>query len=55
VLERFLSLLPESFVLLDLKEKARLKGFGPYVVVCLQETERMNILTETMKKTLQDL
>jgi dynein heavy chain len=33
----------------------RAKDRTPYVVVCLQETERMNTLTATIKKTLEDL
>jgi dynein heavy chain len=34
---------------------ARAKEKTPYVVVCLQECERMNTLTETIKKSLEDL
>lgn len=34
---------------------AKAKERSPFVVVCLQECERMNILTETIKTTLEDL
>jgi len=34
---------------------ARVKEKTPYVVVCLQECERMNILTSTMRSSLEDL
>ena len=34
---------------------ARAKERTPYIIVCLQECERMNILMFTMKKSLEDL
>lgn len=52
-LDRFLKLLPEEFIMLDLNLRAKDKT--PYVVVCLQECERMNILIQTMRKSLEDL
>jgi len=52
-LTRFLQILPPFFNMLDLNAKA--KERTPFVVVCLQECERMNILTETIKMTLEDL
>jgi dynein heavy chain len=55
MIERFLSMLPAEFIMLDLNVKANQKGRSPYVVVCLQECERMNILTNEMKKSLVDL
>lgn len=39
--------------MLDLFAKA--KDRTPYVVVCLQECERMNTLTGTIRSTLEDL
>lgn len=39
--------------MLDLNLRAKEKT--PYVVVCLQECERMNTLTNTMRKSLEDL
>ena len=41
--------------MIELKTKADAKDRTPYVVVCLQECERMNILTNTIKSTLIDL
>lgn len=52
-LTRFLQILPPFFSMIDLNAKA--KERSPFVVVCLQECERMNILTETIKTTLEDL
>jgi len=53
LLNRFLNDLPPEFIMLDLF--ARAKDKTPYVVVCLQECERMNTLTSTMKKSLEEL
>lgn len=53
VLTKFLETLPPPFVMLDLYAKA--KERSPYVVVCLQECERMNTLTGIIRGTLEDL
>ena len=53
LIEKFLGDLPHEFVMLDLF--ARAKERSPYVVVCLQECERMNTLTFTIKKSLEEL
>jgi len=54
LIDRFLEQLQGSeFIMLDLNAKAKEKP--PYVVVCLQECERMNTLTGTIKQTLEDL
>lgn len=47
MIDKFLENLPAEFVMLDLFAKA--KERSPYVVVCLQECERMNTLTFTMR------
>lgn len=52
-MDRFLGILPPEFIMLDLNLRAKNKT--PYVVVCLQECERMNTLIFTMRKSLQDL
>jgi dynein heavy chain len=52
-IDKFLSELPEQFNMFELLTRA--KDRTPYVVVCLQETERMNTLTSVVKKTLDDL
>lgn len=53
MIDKFLEILPQPFIMLDLFAKA--KERSPYVVVCLQECERMNILTGTIRQTLEDL
>jgi len=53
MIDKFLDLLPQEFVMLDLFAKA--KERSPYVVVCLQECERMNTLIFTIRSSLTDL
>jgi len=53
MLNRFLAILPAEFNMIDLG--ARATDRTPYVVVCLQECERMNLLTFTIRKSLEDL
>jgi dynein heavy chain len=53
LIDKFLTDLPPEFVMLELFERA--KDRTPFVVVCLQECERMNILTSTIKKSLEEL
>ena len=53
ILTRMLSELPEGYNLIELTMKAKEKT--PYVIVCLQESERMNGLTETVRGMLNDL
>ena len=50
---RFLEQLPPNFNMVDLFFKVKEKT--PYVVVCLQECERMNILLSTIRITLNEL
>jgi len=44
---------PEQFVMIDLFVKAVERP--PFIVVCLQECERMNNLLKEIKTSLQDL
>jgi len=53
IIDKFLDVLPAEFIMLDLFAKA--KERSPYVVVCLQECERMNILINTVRSSLTDL
>lgn len=53
ILTRFLGVLPPEYSMIDLFSRA--KDRTPYVVVCLQECERMNILNFTIRKSLEDL
>jgi dynein heavy chain len=48
-----LSTLPTNFNMFDVNAKAKNKT--PYVVVCLQECERMNILLDEIRDSLNDL
>jgi len=50
---KFLDKLPPEFNMVDLKFKA--KDRTPFVVVCLQECERMNTLNFTIRTSLEDL
>eukprot|EP00742_Colponemidia_sp_Colp-10_P026906 GILJ01033111.1.p1 GENE.GILJ01033111.1~~GILJ01033111.1.p1 ORF type:complete len:344 (-),score=47.18 GILJ01033111.1:90-1091(-) len=51
--QNFLKRLPDNFNMITLAEKARDRT--PYVVVALQECERMNILLDELRRTLQEL
>jgi len=53
LIERSLESLPPAFVMMEINARAKEKT--PYTVVCLQESERMNTLTVTMRKSLEDL
>jgi len=53
MIDRFLDSLPPPFIMMDLQAKAPDKS--PMVVVCLQECERMNTLTFTIRTSLEDL
>jgi len=53
IIDRYLEILPADFIMMDLFAKAKDKT--PYTVVCLQESERMNTLTFTIRKSLEDL
>jgi len=53
LIEKFLGELPPAYSMLELNTKA--KERSPYIVVCLQECERMNTLTGTIKLSLEEL
>merc|ERR1711881_688896 len=53
MIERYLDTLPGAFIMMEINARAKEKT--PYTVVCLQECERMNTLTFTMRKSLEDL
>ncbi|XP_033840356.1 dynein heavy chain 9, axonemal isoform X2 [Periophthalmus magnuspinnatus] len=53
VLEELLEKLPEEFNMAELLSKAEERT--PYQVVALQECERMNLLTQEMKRSLREL
>lgn len=53
VLEEILEKIPETFNMAEIMAKAAEKT--PYVVVAFQECERMNILTNEMRRSLKEL
>ncbi|XP_065418969.1 dynein axonemal heavy chain 17 isoform X1 [Chrysemys picta bellii] len=53
VLDEIIDKLPEPFNMLEIMAKAAEKT--PYVVVAFQECERMNILTNEMRRSLKEL
>jgi len=60
LIDRFLGIMPAEFIMLDLTARSKVSALTagnrvPYIVVCLQECERMNTLTATIRKSLEDL
>jgi len=53
MIDRFLGLLPPNYNMIELGLKV--KERSPYVVVCLQECERMNTLLDEIRQSLEDL
>ena len=53
ILDEFLEKLPEEFNMMELFARAEEKT--PYVLVALQECERMNGLTREMKRSLREV
>lgn len=53
VLEEILEKLPEPFNMMEIMAKAEEKT--PFVVVAFQECERMNILTQEIRRSLKEL
>ena len=53
MLDDIVEKLPESFNMLELHGKAEEKT--PYVLVALQECERMNTLTHEIRRSLKEL
>ena len=53
ILEEILEKLPEQFNMMELHARAEDKT--PYVLVPLQECERMNLLTREMRRSLREL
>ena len=47
--------LPEEFNMVEIMAKVPPEERTPYVVVAFQETERMNMLTGEMRRTLKEL
>lgn len=52
-IRKFLETLPNNFSMIDIN--ARVKEKTPYIVVCIQECERMNTLLSTIRFSLNEL
>ena len=55
MLDEFLEKLPDEFNMMELTGKIPVEERTPYVTVALQETERMNGLTNEIRRTLKEL
>ena len=55
MLDEFLEKLPDEFNMVELTTKIPVEERTPYVTVALQETERMNGLTNEIRRTLKEL
>ena len=55
ILDDILEKLPEEFNMYEIMAKVPLEERTPYVVVAFQETERMNTLTNEIRRTLKEL
>ena len=53
IIDDIMEKMPDQFNIQELTMKCEERT--PYVIVCLQECERMNILTGEMKRTLKEL
>ena len=53
LIQKFLTTLPPDFVMFDIIARATEKT--PFVIVCIQECERMNILLGVVRKSLIEL
>jgi dynein heavy chain len=54
-LDDFLEKLPDEFNMLELTAKVPPEERTPYTIVAFQECERMNGLTNEMKRSLKEL
>lgn len=53
LIKKFTETLPPNFSMIDINARAKEKS--PYIVVCLQECERMNTLLSTLRFSLFEL
>ena len=54
-MDKFLDLTPPSFHMVDISLKVTAEGKPPYLMVMMQEAERMNILLDTVRLSLEEL
>ena len=55
ILEDIMEKLPEEFNMHEIQGKVPPEERTPYVIVAFQECERMNMLTNELKRTLKEL
>lgn len=55
ILDEIVEKLPEEFNMVEVMNKVPLEERTPYVVVAFQECERMNTLTNEIRRTLKEL
>ena len=55
ILDDIMEKLPEEFNMVEIMAKVPPEERTPYVVVAFQEAERMNMLTNEMRRTLKEL
>lgn len=53
VLDEILEKLPEEFNLAEIMQKSAVRS--PYILVCFQECERMNILIREIRRSIKQL
>jgi len=54
-MENFLERTPPCFHMVDISMKVSAEGKPPYLMVMMQEAERMNILLDTVRLSLEEL
>ena len=55
ILDEIMEKLPDEFNMLELMGKVPVEERTPYVVVAFQECERMNMLTNEIRRSLKEL
>ena len=55
MLDDIVEKLPEELNMIELQAKVPVEERTPYVIVAFQESERMNMLTSEMRRTLKEL
>ena len=55
ILDEIVEKLPDEFNMMEIMAKVPVEERTPYVVVAFQETERMNVLTSELRRSLKEL
>lgn len=54
-MQAFMSQLPANMDMLDIRGRLKEEDYVPYVIVCLQESDRMNLLLSCIRNSLTEL